>query len=104
MMNIVPLKKRVLVAENKSETKTDSGLILDHTTSARESKSATVLAVGPDCTEVKIGDVVYLDWSKGQLVKLGDAQRVMIDESNIVAILEKTATEVDRPEIPLGQH
>jgi chaperonin GroES len=88
-MNVQPLKKKVLVAENKAETKSASGIILEGATSVNESKRATVLAIGPDVTLVNVGDVVLLEWAKAQAVKVGDAQRAIVDEDNIVAVLEK---------------
>jgi len=88
MMTVTPLKKKVLVAENKVEQTTESGIILDGTTSNRDSKQGTVLAVGPQVTLVKVGDVILLEWNKAQVVKIGDAQRVIVDEDNIVAVLE----------------
>jgi len=87
-MIVTPLKKKVLVAENKAEQTTESGIILDGTKSNRDSKQGTVLAVGPDVTMVKVGDVIMLEWSKAQVVKIGDAQRVIVDEDNIVAVVE----------------
>lgn len=83
-----PLKSQVLVAENKSETKSDSGIILEHANSIRESKTGTVLAIGPLVTDVKVGDKILLDWSKSTVVKLNDAQRVVIKQEDIVAVLE----------------
>jgi co-chaperonin GroES (HSP10) len=88
-MIVTPLKKKVLIAENKVDQTTESGMILDGTTSNRESKQGTVLAIGPGVTLVAVGDVVMLEWNKAQVVKIGDAQRVIIDEDNIVAVLEK---------------
>ena len=88
-MIVTPLKKKVLIAENKVDQTTESGIILDGTTSNRESKQGTVLAIGPGVTLVAVGDVVMLEWNKAQVVKIGDAQRVIIDEDNIVAVLEK---------------
>lgn len=87
-MNIKPLHKKILVAENASENKTESGIILDGANSVRESKRATVLAVGPEVTLVNIGDVVLLEWNKASVVKIGDAQRAMIDEEHIVAVFD----------------
>ena len=87
-MIVKPLKKKVLVAENKSESKSESGIILEGATSVRESKKATVIAIGPDVTMVEEGDVILLDWTKGTVVKIGDAQRVIIDEENIVAVFD----------------
>jgi len=88
-MIVTPLKKKVLIAENKVDQTTESGIILDGTTSNRESKQGTVLAIGSGVTLVAVGDVVMLEWNKAQVVKIGDAQRVIIDEDNIVAVLEK---------------
>jgi co-chaperonin GroES (HSP10) len=88
-MNIVPLKNKVLVAENKSEQKTESGIILEGANSVRDSRSGTVVAVGPDVVDVKVGDVIYLEWNKGQIVKVDDAQRVIIEDKYIVAVLDK---------------
>ena len=69
--------------------KSAGGLILDDAVSIRESKTGTVLAVGPDVTMVEVGDKILLDWTKGSVVKIDDAQRVMISEDNIVAVMEK---------------
>ena len=87
-MEVKPLKKMVLIAENAVNQTTDSGIILDGTTSNRDSKTGTVLAVGSEVTDVKVGDKVYLEWNKGQVVKIGDAQRVMIKEEFIVAVVD----------------
>jgi chaperonin GroES len=87
-MNVIPLKDRVLVAENKRENTTESGIVLQGA-GFDQSKTGTVLAIGPDVTDVKVGDVIYLEWNKAAVVKIGDAQRVMIKQENIVAVLEK---------------
>lgn len=88
-MNVRPLKKKVLVAQNKNETKTTGGIILSDEGSARDSKTATVMAIGPDVTMVAVGDKVLLDWSKGFVVKVDDVQRVMIEEEHIVAVFNE---------------
>lgn len=87
-MNVTPLKDRVLVAENKRENTTESGIVLQGA-GFDQSKTGTVLAIGPDVTDVKVGDVIYLEWNKAAVVKIGDAQRVIIKQENIVAVLEK---------------
>ena len=87
-MNVTPLKDKVLIAENKTEHKSETGIILEGATSIRESKTGTVLAVGAVVTDVKVGDKVYLEWNKAQIVKIGDAQRVIIKQEDIVAVVE----------------
>lgn len=87
-MEVKPLKNKVLVAENKRENTTESGIILEGA-GFDQSKNGTVLAIGPDVTEVKVGDVIYLEWNKAQVVKVGDVQRVIIEDKYIVAVLER---------------
>lgn len=86
-MKITPLGKRVLVAENKVENTTASGIILDAATSTRDSKTGTVVAVGPDVTLVEVGQKILLDWGKANVVKIGEDQRVVIEQDHIVAII-----------------
>jgi co-chaperonin GroES (HSP10) len=86
-MQFRPLGKKVLVAENKREEKTASGIILD-SKGLGESKSGTVLAIGPEVKEVQVGDKILLDWSKAAATTIDGAQRVIILEENIVAVLE----------------
>jgi chaperonin GroES len=87
-MNIVPLNDRILIAENKKENKTESGIILEGTRGLGEVAKATVLAIGPDVKEIKVGDVVIPEWAKASPVKVGDVQRAMIKEEHIIAIVE----------------
>ena len=87
-MEVKPLKDRVLVAENKRDNVTDSGIILEGA-GFDQSKTGTVLAIGPEVTDVQVGDVIYLEWNKASVVKIGDAQRVMVKQENIVAVLDK---------------
>lgn len=88
-MNIVPMNDRVLVAENKKENTTASGIVIEGARGVGDTAQATVLAIGKDVTEVKVGDTVLLDWSKASPVKVGDAQRAMIKEEFIIAVVEK---------------
>lgn len=87
-MEIKPLKKKVLIAENNTERKTESGIVLEGVKSMKETPIATVLAIGPDVTLVKVGDVILPDWSKASVVKVNNSQRAMIDEENIIAVVE----------------
>jgi len=86
-MIIKPLKKNVLLAELAINKVTESGIIIESNQGVGESKKAKVLAVGPDCTEVVVDDIVLLDWSKGKVVTLKEGQRIMINENDIAAIL-----------------
>jgi co-chaperonin GroES (HSP10) len=87
-MELTPLKDRVLVAENKKEETTTSGIIIEGARGVGDTAKATVLAIGPDVKDVAVGDVVLLDWAKASPVKVGDAQRAMIKEEFIIAVFE----------------
>jgi co-chaperonin GroES (HSP10) len=81
-----PLGNNVYIAEVKAEKKTASGIILDTATSVRETKFATVLAVGYDVKKVRVGDKIVLDWSKCFPVKVNDIERAIINEDHILAV------------------
>jgi chaperonin GroES len=85
-MNIVPMNDRVLVAENKKENTTASGIVIEGARGVGDTAKATVLAIGKDVKEVKVGDLVLIDWSKASPVKVGDAQRAMIKEEFIIGV------------------
>lgn len=83
------MNDRVLVAENKKEQTTNSGIIIEGARGVGDTAKGTVLAVGPDVKEVKVGDVVLLDWAKASPVKVGEVQRAMIKEEFILAVVEE---------------
>lgn len=87
-MIVTPLRKNVLVAENKRENTTASGIVIQGAEGLGESKNGKVLAIGPDVTDVKVGDTIYLMWNKAKMVTVDGAQRVIINEEDIVAVLE----------------
>ena len=60
-MNIKPLHDKVLIERIENVKETASGIILKH---SEDPDKARVLAVGPDVTEVQVGDVVQPDWGK----------------------------------------
>jgi len=87
-MSFRPLGKKVLVAENKRNNTTESGIIIEGADRHGESRSGTVLAIGPDVTQVQVGDKILLDWSKSAVTTVDGAQRVIVLEEHIVAVLE----------------
>jgi co-chaperonin GroES (HSP10) len=87
-MNVQPLRSKVIVAENYIESKSESGIILDGVDSLRQTPHATVLAIGPEVTDVAVGDVVMLEWNKATIITVDGAQRAVIDQSNIMMVIE----------------
>jgi co-chaperonin GroES (HSP10) len=86
-MEIKPLKKMVLIAEQAKERTTESGIFLGDRGTGDMAK-ATVLAIGDEVTEVKVGDVILPEWAKCSVVKVDGAQRAMIKEEHIIAVVE----------------
>lgn len=86
-MIIKPLKTNILIAEVQTEKTLESGIILSGSNTIN-SKRAKVLAVGPDVKEVKVDDEVYVNWQKGKLVQVGNLQRIMIEEAEVIAVYE----------------
>lgn len=87
-MSVRPLGKKVLIAEIKRESTTASGIIIEGRDAGGESRSGKVLAIGPEVESVKVDDKVLLEWNKAAVVTVDGAQRVMILEEHIVAVLE----------------
>jgi co-chaperonin GroES (HSP10) len=85
-MIVTPLKDKVLVAQNKRETTTSAGIIVEN--GFGDTASATVLAIGPDVTDVVVGDKIYLDWAKCSPVKVDGHDRAMVAQEFIIAVIE----------------
>ena len=84
---VFPLGTKLLAAESKKERKSESGIILENVSSVKETAAARVLAVGPEVTVVKVGDEVYIDWAKTKLVVVEGAQRVILDQEDVHALV-----------------
>ena len=88
MSSVNPLGKKVIIAEIKKETTTASGIMIKGNIDA-DVKLAKIIAVGPDCIDVKIGMTVVPDWSKGRPVMIDGSQRAYLSEDDIIGIVEE---------------
>lgn len=88
MSTVKPLKNKIVIAEIKKETSTASGILIKGNIDA-DVKLAKVIAVGPDCIDVKEGDAVVPDWSKGRPVMIDGMQRAVLTEDDIIGIVEE---------------
>lgn len=84
---IKPLKKNVLIVRLKKTTTTQAGIILqsDHDGNVDEAK---VVATGPEVTEVRIGDRIFIDWNKAAPVSIDNVPHYVISEDSIVWVFE----------------
>ena len=87
-MNVKPLNKKVYIAENARETTSNSGIILSGK-GLGNMATATVLAIGPDVSEVAVGDEIYVYWNKASIVKIEGKERAVIDIDDVIAVVEK---------------
>ena len=85
-MNISPTKNRVLVKETVQSNTTASGIIVQGRHG--DTKTATVLAIGPTVESVVVGDVLYVDWSKAKVVMDGANMLAMFIEDDILGVQE----------------
>lgn len=93
-MKIKPLADRVLVKNDKAETKTASGLFIPEA-GQEKTQTATVVEVGPGTEDekvtVKIGDRIMYDKyaGTGTEIKIDDEEHLILRMSDIIAIIEK---------------
>jgi chaperonin GroES len=94
-MKLKPLGDRVVLKRQEAEEKTQSGIILPD--SAKEKpQAAIVVAVGPGKEEdgkvtamqVSEGDKVIYSKYSGTEVKFDDEEYVIVNQSDIIAIVE----------------
>ncbi|MBQ0072184.1 MAG: co-chaperone GroES [Spirochaetales bacterium] len=87
-MKIIPLGDRVLLKAKQAETKTASGLFIPQT-AQEKTQIATVVAVGDDeCIKVKVGQQVLHDKYAGTSIKDEGEEYLILNSSDILAIIE----------------
>ena len=90
-MKIKPLADRVLVKNDKAETKTAGGLIIPEA-AQEKTQTATVVEVGPGTEKVKItvksGDRIMYDKYAGTQVKIDGEDHLILRMSDIIAVIE----------------
>jgi chaperonin GroES len=99
-MHFRPLHDRVLVRRIDADQKTQGGIIIPDTAQEKP-QEGEVVAAGPGArnergeltpTEVKAGDrVLFGKWS-GTEVKIEGEDLLILKESDILGVIEKTAT------------
>lgn len=90
-MKIKPLADRVLVKQEKAESKTASGIIIPDA-AQEKTQLAKVEAVGPgtekDPVTVKVGDRIMYDKYSGTQVKADGEEYLIVKMSDIIAVIE----------------
>ena len=90
-MTIKPLADRVLVKNDKAETKTQSGIIIPEA-AQEKTQTATVVEVGPGTTNEKItvkkGDKIMYDKYAGTQIKIDGEDHLILKMADIIAVIE----------------
>lgn len=90
-MKIKPLADRILVKNDKAETKTASGLIIPEA-AQEKTQTASVIAVGPgtddDKITVKVGDRIMYDKYAGTQIKIDGEDHLILKMNDVIAIIE----------------
>jgi co-chaperonin GroES (HSP10) len=85
-MNIKPIGKKLAVVKLKSETTTESGLIL--TKAVDTVDKAKVIAVGSEVADVKVGETVLINWNKASATTIDNIPIYMLTEEDVVGIFD----------------
>ena len=90
-MKIKPLADRVLVKNDKAETKTLGGIIIPEA-AQEKTQTATVVEVGPGTDDVKItvkkGDKIMYDKYAGTQVKVDGDDYLILRMNDVIAVIE----------------
>jgi co-chaperonin GroES (HSP10) len=82
-MNIIPLRNKVALREVAKDLQSTSGLILMGGTG--ETPEFGVVAIGPNVTDVKVGDRVYIEIGKSTMI---DSGTLVVEDKYIMAVFE----------------
>ena len=90
-MKIKPLADRVLVKNEKAESKTASGIIIPEA-AQEKTQTAKVVAVGPGTEEdkitVKVGERIMYDKYARTQIKINNEDHLILKMSDIIAVIE----------------
>jgi len=90
-MKIKPLADRVLVKNEKAESKTASGIIIPEA-AQEKTQTAKVVAVGPGTEEdkitVKVSERIMYDKYAGTQIKINNEDHLILKMSDIIAVIE----------------
>ena len=87
MLMLKPIKSNVIVELIEKEKVTSSGIILK-SADPSEANRANVLAIGPDVTDIEVGQQVLPNWNAARKSKYGDQEFYVIDQDEIVGVFD----------------
>lgn len=85
-MNIQPIGKKLAVVKLKSETQTESGIFIAKGIETVD--KAKVIAIGPEVTEVKVGETVLINWNSAAQTTIDGIPVYILKEEDVVGVFE----------------
>lgn len=82
-----PIKDNVIVELIEKELETASGIILKRADPTEVNK-ASVLAIGPDVTDVQVGDTILPNWNKAAKTVFEGQDFYVIKQEEIVGVFD----------------
>lgn len=80
----------ILEVKNNKETKTESGIILTPKSDQESKSQATVISVGQDVKNIKIGDTVVISSIGGEVFYLDGRTFYALKDTDIFCVIRET--------------
>jgi chaperonin GroES len=88
MSILKPIKNNVIVELVEKEKVTSGGIILQKA-DPTEANRGLVVAIGPEVTDVVLGQEVLPNWNAARKMKFDEQNLYVVDEDEIVLIFEE---------------
>lgn len=87
-LNEIPLDNRIILKEDEPPSVRPSGIVLEGESKVKP-YTGVVLAVGPDCSTVKLHDQVRYPKRAGEQIEINGEEYLMLRETDCYTILNK---------------
>ena len=88
MSTLKPIKNKVILELIEKEKVTSGGIVLQKA-DPTEANRGLVVAIGPEVTDVEVGQEVLPNWNAAMKMKYDDSQLYVVDQDEIVLIFEE---------------
>ena len=82
-----PINNTAIIEMLEKEKISTGGIILTRN-DPKEITKGRVLAIGPNCKDIKVGDIILPNWNEARKNDLNDETFFVISEDEIIAILD----------------
>lgn len=88
-MDLVPCFERIIVKRKEME-KTSGGLYIPQSSKEMQATEGEVIAVGPQCTTIKVGDTVFFGKYSGAEMEREGFKFVLMNEEDVLCTVRTT--------------